>query len=235
MVRFRRSGKNWEGRLWKVAAPVDSLAGQIEAAYPVRHPKDGTVASKGHDANSPTSDHRPKPTSGAGVVRAIDFGEHIEEAFGILDAIRASQDSRLKYGIHESQMFSSYPSGGHAPYTWRPYGGSNAHLDHGHISTLKSADAQGGPWDIGTGDDDDMPVTEEEMAAIAQKVWEFPGGSGVRSVHLVLDRTYRNVNELILAHRAGTLGTTAMAEIDDEDLLDIAEAVADEQARRLVE
>ncbi len=165
MTRFRRSGKNWEGRTWAVAAPIDSLADDIEAAYPPRHSKDGTVASKGHDTNSPNSDHRPKPISGTGIVRALDFGEHNEEGFGIMDAIRASRDPRLKYGIHEGQMFSSYASGGVPPFTWRPYSGPNQHLDHGHLSTLVSADAQAGSWDIGTGDED-MPITDEEFDKI---------------------------------------------------------------------
>ncbi len=185
MARFRRSGKNWEGRKWSVAAPIDSLADAIEGAYPPSHPKDGTVASKAHDRNSPNSDHRPKPTSGTGVVRALDFGEHNEEGFGIMDAIRASHDPRLKYGIHEGQMFSSYASRGIPPFTWRPYGGSNQHLDHGHISTLTSADGQGGPWDIGTGTgDDDMSMILDALKAQDMAYYEAlqtktgsPGGN----------------------------------------------------------
>lgn len=160
MTRFRRSGTNWEGRKWEVVAPIGTLAGQIEAAHPARHGADGTVASKGHDANSPTSDHRPKPTTGSGVVRAIDIGEHANEVDGILDAIRASKDPRVRYGIHDGRIFSSYPRGGVAPYTWRPYTGGG-HRNHGHLSTLDTADNQGAPWDIGTGTtpppgDDDM-------------------------------------------------------------------------------
>ena len=138
-----------------MAAPIDSLADDIEAAYPPSHPKDGTVAGRFHDANSPNSDHRPKPISGTGIVRAVDFGEHDEEVFGILDAIRASRDSRIKYGIHHGQMFSSYASAGTPPYTWRPYT-RGGHIDHGHVSTLTSADAQAGAWDIGTDTGDDM-------------------------------------------------------------------------------
>jgi len=78
--------------------------------------------------------------------------------------------------------------------------------------------------------EDDMPTAEE----VAQAVWEHNVQSGITAA-LALDRNYRNISELIVAHRAGMLGTTAMADIDDEDLAEIADAVNDEQARRLAE
>ncbi len=259
MTRFRRSGKNWEGRNWSVVAPIDSLATQIETAYALSHPTDGTVAGRAHDANSPNSDHRPKPTSGTGVVRAIDFGEHIEEAFGIMDAIRTSHDSRLKYGIHESQMFSSYPSGGVPPFTWRPYGGSNAHIDHGHISTLASADAQGEPWDIGTGDDD---MTSEELQEglteffnviqqtkhdgtvrehswlISNSVWASEVGRDSRrefmSTVLTQARNYSKA-DFLNGDTDITPEELTQAMVDAIEEADIVQDVADELARRLVE
>ncbi len=182
MTRFRRSGTNWEGRAWVVAAPIRSLAEDIEDVYPSSHLKDGTVAGRAHDANSPNSDHRPKPISGAGRVRAIDFGEHDEEVDEILEGIRVSRDSRIKYGIHHGRMFSSYSSGGVPPYTWRPYT-RGGHIDHGHVSTLPSADNQAGAWDIGlsTGDDDMLPIVvgddTEDQTALADMLNQTYGSS----------------------------------------------------------
>ncbi len=136
------------------------------------------------------------------------------------DAIAvASSVVNNHFGLSENNMIS------HAEWTGRkgdPYWDGSRRI----IEKIRSD----------TAGVEDMPTAEE----IAQKVWEFPGGSGVRSVHLVLDRIYRNVNELTIAHRTGNLG----ADISDEDISEIvdaiqgagvADAVADELARRLVE
>ena len=98
MARFRTSGSNWEGRAWILSPALVVLAQQIEAVHPTKHPADGTVASKNHDANNPASDHRPSPHSGRGVVRALDAGEsHENDAYVISEAIRASKDPRARY------------------------------------------------------------------------------------------------------------------------------------------
>ena len=78
--------------------------------------------------------------------------------------------------------------------------------------------------------EDTLPTAEE----IADAVWSHNIQSGITAA-LALDRNYRNISELIIAHRAGKLGTTALAELSDEDIEEIAEAVADEQARRLID
>lgn len=74
---------------------------------------------------------------------------------------------------------------------------------------------------------EDMPTAEE----IAKAVWEHRTRSGITS-SLALDRNYRNISELISAHRLGALGTTALADLDDEDFDQIAKVVNDEFARR---
>ena len=90
---------------------------------------------------------------------------------------------------------------------------------------------------------EDMPTAEEIAQAVvaamptlddvSQAVWSMGNRTGAISVWLALDRIYRNVGELVIAHRAGNLGTTAMAERDDDDLVELVEAIVDEQARRL--
>lgn len=163
--RWRESGTNWEGRKWWLSQGVHALLLEIEAVYPKSGPADGTVASKGHDQNSPTSDHRPKPTTGTGVVRAADIGEYVEDQ-GILicEAIRKSRDPRVKYVIHEKRLFSSYDHSDGPPWTWRPYSGSNGHLDHVHVSLLPAADKDPSPWGLTIGGNPPTtPPTEDDM------------------------------------------------------------------------
>ncbi len=62
----------------------------------------------------------------------------------------------------------------------------------------------------------DMATPEE----IATAVWERLTGSGITSA-LALDRNYRNINELILAHRSGTLG----ADLGDDDIEALVDAI----------
>jgi hypothetical protein len=148
-MRFRTSGTNWEGRAWTLAPCLVVLGQQISVLHPRGHGADGTVASKNHDAANPTSDHRPTPYIGPGVVRALDFGETTEDdVFDVLEAIRRSRDPRVKYVIHERELFSSYPSGNVAPFNWRPYSGPAPHDDHGHISALAGFDTDTRPWAI---------------------------------------------------------------------------------------
>lgn len=158
-MRFRTAGFNWEGRGWTLVPSLVVLGEQISAVHPKPHPADGTVASRAHDAANPTSDHRPYPYSGAGKVRALDFGETVEDdVYNIVESIRLSRDPRVRYVIHERRLFSSYPSGPYPPFTWRPYSGPAPHDDHGHISTLAEGDTDTRLWRIG----DDMALTPEE-------------------------------------------------------------------------
>ena len=158
MGRFRYSGTNWEGRRWRVSAAIEALGRRVEAAWPVGHPVDGTVASRAHDAANPRSDHRPRPFSGSGIVRAIDVGETVEnQGARLAEELRASRDPRIKYVIHEARLFSSYDHSAGRAWSWRPYRGGNEHLNHVHISVVTGADSRGGPWAI---------TLEDDMAAL---------------------------------------------------------------------
>jgi hypothetical protein len=63
----------------------------------------------------------------------------------VLDDIRRSRDPRVKYGISNGQMFSSYAVSGYAAWTWRPYNPKNGdkHFTHGHLSVVGDARADG--------------------------------------------------------------------------------------------
>ena len=152
MARFRQGGINWEGRPWAVSAAIQALIVQVEAAWDIRHPTDGTVASRGHDRRNPRSDHRPSRVSPAGIVRAVDIGETVEDRGELLaEQIRQSRDPRVRYVIHEQRLFSSYDHRNGPPYMWRRYSGANPHANHVHVSVLRSGDRDGRPWQIDLG------------------------------------------------------------------------------------
>lgn len=149
MTRFRRSGLNWEGRPWRTSSGLNALMDEIEAAWPNQGPADGTVASKRHDAVSPNSDHRPRPTVGAGVVRAVDAGEYVEgQGEALAEALLVSRDPRIRYVIHEDRIFSSYSTSHRPSWTWGTYSGSNAHLNHVHVSLNRLGDEDGSPFQL---------------------------------------------------------------------------------------
>lgn len=167
-MRFRTSGLNREGRRWILVPSLVVLGEQISSLHPKGHGADGTVASKAHDAANPSSDHRPHPYSGAGRVRALDFGENKEnDVFDVLESIRLSRDPRVMYVIHERRMFSSYVAGGVPPYTWRPYTGPAPHDNHGHVSTRSQSDNDTRPWQIG----DNMAHKHEPMPDDLPREW----------------------------------------------------------------
>ena len=158
MVRFARSGTNWEGRRWILNPAVDALCGQVEQAFPKAHAADGTVASQSHDAVNPSSDHRPYPYTGPGVVYAVDVGETTEDDGELLaEELRRCRDPRLRYVIHESRLFSSYATGSRAAWAWGKYTAANPHTDHVHVSVYRTAGP--GPFAITL---DPMALTPDE-------------------------------------------------------------------------
>jgi hypothetical protein len=191
-MRFRTSGTNWEGRAWTLVPSLVVLGQQISVLHPKGHGADGTVASKPHDAANPTSDHRPTPYIGPGVVRALDFGETTEDdVFKVLEAIRLSRDPRVKYVIHERRLFSSYASGTTGPFEWRPYGGPAPHDDHGHISTLAGLDTDTRPWVITNVEE---PTMKPPSWATEATQWHIDTG-------IYTDATVDDVDETEAFHR----------------------------------
>src|SRR5690606_13354252 len=136
MARWRRSGKNWEGRPWTITPALSVLLDELEEHYPVGNSSlDGTVASKGHDAANPSSDHRPHPIVGPGVVRAVDcWVASPTDGVTITEALRASRDPRIRYVIHNRRIFASYDRPHRKPWEWGPYDGASPHTNHIHIS-----------------------------------------------------------------------------------------------------
>ena len=161
-MAWRFSGTK-DGLSWRSALACQTLGLQVDAMAPGRSTAtDGTVASSTHSATNPTSDHEPgKPP--VGIVAAIDITHdpaNGADMAAVAEAIRVSRDPRVKYVIHDHEIFSSYDHANGPPYTWRPYSGSNPHTSHVHVSVLNVAALYDdpSPWSIGTEGADDMPT-----------------------------------------------------------------------------
>lgn len=143
---------------WRVAKSLLKFHAQLKTEVPAAAPPAtpanawGTIGDEDH---SNTSDHSPHDFPGWGneIVTAADIPHAPAlglNARAVLDHIRLSHDNRVKYGISQGQMFSSYAAGNYPPWTWRPYTGSDGHFDHGHLSVVGDPRADGEqPWATG--------------------------------------------------------------------------------------
>lgn len=126
--------------MWRLAESLKKLREQINAAYPNRDKaSDGSIGNAEHAAR--TSDHNPwvKDKNGVGVVTAIDIDEdlagNLHSIEGVVSAIRASRDPRVKYIIYERRITVK----GTNLQQWKPYVGKNPHDHHAHISVNSEA------------------------------------------------------------------------------------------------
>jgi hypothetical protein len=169
---------------WRTAGGILALHRQLKTEVPAAAPP-ATPASSwgtiGDAAHNPTSDHAPKDFPGWGndIVTAGDI-PHAPwlglNARFVLNNIRQSRDARVKYGISQGQMFSSYWAGGVPPWTWRAYTGSDGHFTHAHLSLVGDARADGQhPW--ATGYTVTPPAAEEKPAMIYTFVQKQTPGS----------------------------------------------------------
>jgi hypothetical protein len=172
MARFRYSGTNWEGRSWYSSAAMQRMGQEVEVKYPTRRAVDGTVAGKTHDQISPSSDHRPRPFTGKGIVRAIDIGVGSRaEGDAITEHLRRRKDSRIKYVIFNGRIFSSYNHSNGAAWTWRTYYGSNKHTNHIHVSFNSNGDSNGATWGISS---INTPTTPEGGEQVLKRGMQGP-------------------------------------------------------------
>ena len=122
---------------WRVAKGLLKLRDQVNARAPRRNKaSDGTIGDAAHCQRN--SDHNPWVRDGSiGVVTALDITHDPTggcDANTIAEAIRASRDTRVKYIIWNKRIANSAGIGAAEPWQWRPYGGSNPHTRHIHIS-----------------------------------------------------------------------------------------------------
>jgi hypothetical protein len=124
---------------WKLCQAGQQLREQIDDAFPDRDRRsDGSVASPGHKAHSPKSDHNP---DAKGIVRALDIDANLSSdksaAFDLADQLRllARSDKRISYIIFNGKIASWKRN-----YKFRPYTGINPHTTHIHVSFTKLGD-----------------------------------------------------------------------------------------------
>jgi hypothetical protein len=124
---------------WKLCAAGQQLREAVDDAFPDRDRRsDGSVASPGHKAHSPKSDHNP---DAQGIVRALDIDSNLASdksaAFDFADQLRllARSDKRISYIIFNGKIASWKRN-----YKWRAYSGLNPHKTHIHISFTKLGD-----------------------------------------------------------------------------------------------
>jgi hypothetical protein len=116
----------------RVAKSLRTLYEQIDALAPQRDKRDdGTIGDARHRARK--SDHNP---DARGIVRALDVTHdpaHGCDAGKIAEALRLSQDARIKYVIWARRIFYA---AGSEPYRWQRYSGSDPHTGHFHLSVV---------------------------------------------------------------------------------------------------
>lgn len=158
---------------WRVAESLEQLLEQVNEIAPNRSKiSDGSIGDPNHASR--VSDHNPH--CGPGVVTARDITHDPDKGADmgqITEALRESRDPRIKYVIYNGRMFSSYQSGSHPAWSWRPYTGINAHEKHAHISV--NCDGQKDsrtPWTIRREEWDEVATKQEIKEAIREVVRE---------------------------------------------------------------
>jgi endonuclease G len=139
---------------WRAAECLLTLKRQVNLLAPRRSKlSDGVVGDAAHASRS--SDHNPWVVDARGrhVVTAMDITHDSAnscDADRLAESLRAGRDPRVKYVIWKRRMFSSYVQNGIAPWTWRPYTGTNPHTKHVHLSVLPEQKAydSNAPWTI---------------------------------------------------------------------------------------
>lgn len=136
------------------AKSLVTLRDQINVLSPYRDKSsDSMLASSGHTQQNPTSDHEPRTgAGGVGVVTALDIThdpDHGINSETLAEALRAAQDSRIKY-IISNRKIASGSGQDHAAWEWRTYTGRNPHNHHCHISVKADPAAYDStaPWTI---------------------------------------------------------------------------------------
>lgn len=154
---------------WRLAYSLEDLQDEVWARWP------GTTIWTIGDAahRSRASDHNPNQQD---VVCAVDVVGRAKAGV-IWDRLLAGRDRRIKYLIFDGKIVSRTTQ----PWTVRPYGGSNPHRDHIHVSVGDGPSGkstgpydQRGPWGLANDQEDAMtPAQEKKLDELIKRVDQF--------------------------------------------------------------
>lgn len=188
---------------WRAAYSLPVFHSQLQAGAPAAKPPATPMDAWGlvcDTAHATSSDHCPHDFPGWGndIVTAGDFPNVPNlglDAHKVLDDLRRARDNRVKYGISNDQVFSSYATASRAAWMWGPYNPSDPnrdkHFTHGHLSVVGDSRADNTrPWPtIGyAASSIDQPQWKEEedmgFAIGAKTNVPVPGGAAWRTSYL---------------------------------------------------
>lgn len=159
---------------WVLAPALKLLVDQLNAYDPGR-PKlsDGSIGDARHVAEN-FSDHNPRLSNdGTWYVTAVDISSAPWLDAWVQDVL--TRDTRVKYLIRNKRYWQRIKWSGSDPlFTWVPYGGSNPHTHHVHISLQLSAARDTRRWvmpstkTVPTTPEDDVTLTAAQAAALAR-------------------------------------------------------------------
>ena len=224
--------------MWRAMASLLVLRDQVNVIAPNRsRAADGLVGDEAHQGTN--SDHNPHYVPGVGseIVTALDLTHDPAggfDSYKFADNLRIHRDRRIKYVISNRRIFSSYASGSRAAWAWGPYGGSDPHTNHVHVSVLDApiSDTRT-PWnlegfgpDMTPGQQYVLHVINYRIDAIIHmrpvcQIPAFTATDGSRFPAITEN------NQLALAIQALALGG-----MTPEQLAQLADAVADQVSHR---
>lgn len=162
---------------WRVARALDVLLEEIDHAAPNRSRiSDGSIGDAAHASRD--SDHNPWviDANGVGVVRARDFTHDPTrgcDAGAIAEAVRQlglrghPALGAGAYVIWNSRIASATQDG--EPWDWEPYGGSNPHDKHCHVSVAIAAAGYDSTARWGVTEEDDIMATLAELRTVVRE------------------------------------------------------------------
>jgi hypothetical protein len=153
---------------WVLDRSIGVLIEQYLSVRPqIKRSEVGTIADDNH---SSASKHSPEDTSDSqdrndpdNQVDAADFPHDPARGSDMAvftEELRVSKDKRLWLVIFNGRQFSSYARDGYAPFTWRPYSGSNKHTKHAHVEVNDYHNDVTTPWKV------DMSLSAQDRSEV---------------------------------------------------------------------
>lgn len=207
--------------MWRAMGSLLVLRDQVNALAPTRsRASDGLVGDEDHQGTN--SDHNPHYVPGVGseIVTALDLTHdpaHGFDSFAFAEVLRTHRDRRIKYVISNRRICFSYVHYGTPAWTWKPYGGSDPHTNHVHISVLDDpiADTRT-PWDLEGFDMADF--TADQYKAFP---WQYSGrGIGENNGTTIQKSTLAYLDEMLKTVRL----IATKVDIDATELAAISKA-----------